>query len=268
MCLWIRVNDFIFGEILMQKIAIQELLEREYLKVNTPHPFSEGILLSNIESILGEYYFMSQYFPFIQSCAHTSIVKSCLVNRVPIPKNIEKTSVVGAFLSWDELGGHHKISKYGISALPSILDSNGFHSNILKKDITEKLNLSLPDRFSEETGEYLERLLERLGSNCIHERIANMVAFEINASYMITALYDSLKSLFKKEAQLLTYFEIHVGGDDPAEPYHMDMTSRLVDDSLNDLHSLNDFLDKFNSACLFHSKWMRSIKSNLKNNVA
>ena len=55
-----------------------------------------------------------------------------------------------------------------------------------------------------------------------------MVAFEKHANQMINSLWNSLASIHGLEKNSLQYFETHVGGDDPAEAYHVRMTQRLV----------------------------------------
>lgn len=55
-----------------------------------------------------------------------------------------------------------------------------------------------------------------------------MVAFETHAGQMIDALWKSISDLCHLDRDSLSYFRTHVGGADPAEPYHIKMTAESI----------------------------------------
>jgi hypothetical protein len=55
-----------------------------------------------------------------------------------------------------------------------------------------------------------------------------MLGFEMHANDMITALWESISTRYQVNKNKLAYFHTHVGGDDPAEAYHVLMTSELI----------------------------------------
>lgn len=55
------------------------------------------------------------------------------------------------------------------------------------------------------------------------------------------------------------YFRTHVGGSDPAEPYHIEMTERLVGDVVS--HEYRDnFINEFINGYALNYNWCNSIK--------
>ena len=174
---------------------------------------------------------------------------------------MELTSVVGNFLCWDETGGHAIIRKNGNKGLVKILDSeNTFHANLLKKDIVKLLGKGILPNYSEATSKYLLNLLRGLESANHIKRCAYMVSFENHAGIMIDALWQSLTNLFKIEKDDLIYFKTHVGGADPAEPYHIEMTEKMVAEIVS--LKTDDFADKFLEGYRLHYDWCQSIKEN------
>jgi hypothetical protein len=224
-----------------------------------PHPLSRGVDRDNVTQLLAEYFAMSEFFPYIQAGAHNAVVNRCLEKGEHVPDSCQATSVVGAFLCWDEFGGHSKILTGGLSALPKILDTSDFHAAMLKQNIEQVSPESLDCAYSPITQQYLKQLQQGLSAEDPVERVAYMVAFEMNAERMISGLYESLKNLFPLTINKLKYFEVHVGGDDPAEAYHIDTTSRLIASVVDDTNR-GHFLHCFSTACAINRDWCESIK--------
>lgn len=236
---------------------IKKAIETEF-KI---HPFSHGITIENVESVLAQYFAMSQAFPYLQAGAQKNMIIQAIENNSDIEKEFELTSVVGNFLCWDETGGHAVVRRFGNSGLPEILNtSKFFHSNMLRDDIKNLLGKSVSPKYSNAVSKYLKELLIGLESFDHITRCAYMVSFENHAGIMIDALWDSLSNLFKVDKNELLYFKIHVGGEDPAEPYHIQMTERMVTEIVN-LRDVDLFIDKFNEGYLLNFNFCKSIKN-------
>lgn len=210
----------------MSAIAeIDELLKERF----AVHPYIDGIGKDNVKYLLTNYLAMSQAFPYIQAGSQYGMIASAIRNGHDIPREFELTTVVGNFLSWDETGGHQALLAGGLPALPSILDAGKFHAHVLRKDIETLLGEEdvKPD-YGDATKQYLLGLMAGLSDFDHLVRLAHMIAFEKHAFVMIATLQDSLAKLFEVEREKLAYFEMHVGGDDPAEGYHVEMTESLI----------------------------------------
>ncbi|CAM2185762.1 hypothetical protein [Burkholderia cepacia] len=193
------------------------------------HPFRHVSSRAALEKIFPHYLAMSQAFPYLQAGAQVNAVLEAIQSNRPVARDFEITSVVGNFLCWDETGGAYVIERYGKQGLQSILDTGKwFHASLLKTDIEALTGSNATPDFSAPTGPYLTKLLAGLGSQSALERCANMVAFELHANAMIDALWESTSRCYGVDRQGLTYFQCHVGGDDPAEAYHVEMTRRMI----------------------------------------
>jgi hypothetical protein len=230
------------------------IIERKF----TPHPFSHGISRDNVEGVLREYLTMSAAFPYLQAGAHHRLISDHLARGEDIPESTELTGVVGSFLFWDELGGHAAVMEGGIAALPRILETERAHANMLRKDIEALLGKKLRQGYSRATRNYLSALEAGLGSPDPVERVAFMVAFEQHAGTMIEALWRSINAIFQPTDDLI-YFETHVGGDDPAEAYHIAMTTRMIE-RIVDSSETARFLESFYEAYRLNIDWCASIK--------
>jgi pyrroloquinoline quinone (PQQ) biosynthesis protein C len=90
-------------------------------------------------------------------------------------------------------------------------------------------------------------------------RLAHMVAFEMHAGEIVESIWNALKSLYPDiNNKDLLYFNIHVGGDDPAEAYHVDMTIRLLADIVSP-DDKEEFLSKFKAAYGLHIDWCNKL---------
>lgn len=58
----------------------------------------------------------------------------------------------------------------------------------------------------------------------------------------------------------LIYFKVHVGGLDPAEPYHIEMTERMVSEIVDDA-KIEEFVKEFIDAYALNYNWCEAIKS-------
>lgn len=116
--------------------------------------------------------------------------------------------------------------------------------------------------YSIPTVRYLTKLSQDLSNSDHVRRCAAMVAFEAHAESMISALWDSVSNLVQLPKDDLMYFKVHVGGDDPAETYHKQMTQQMIA-RLVPRHRLQDFLESFESCYKIHTEWCTAIKSPL-----
>ena len=146
-----------------------------------------------------------------------------------IAEEYEITSAVGNFLSWDETGGAYIIEKYGKAGLSKILDTRKcFHSNLLRQDLEKILGLKVSPDFSEPTKSYIFSVMQGFSNPNHVIRCANMVAFELHAKTIIEELWKGICKHFNCRADELIYFKTHVGDDDPAEEYHINMVYEMI----------------------------------------
>lgn len=224
------------------------------------HPFRKGVNHENLRQVLRAYYAMSMAFPYLQSGAYAGLAEDRIRKGDSFTKEDEHTFVVGAFLSFDETGGNYLLRKEGIEALPRLLETHRlFHASLLREDIVALLGEELKPDFSGPTGKYLLNLMKSLGAKDPVERAAAMVAFEMHAGEMIASLWDSLSRLFPEvRKESLAYFETHVGGDDPQEEYHKELTRRLTA-ALVPPDRVSDFGRFFAKFYRRNSDWCREI---------
>ena len=215
-------------------------------KIDFPeHPFRHISNEVNYEKLLANYLAMSQAFPYLQAGSQKEIIFQTINEDIPITEEVELTTVVGNFLSWDETGGLNLTLRQGLKGLPRLLETQRFHANLLKNDCALLFGRPLQLDYSTVTKTYLRELYQGLSSVCAVTRVAYMTSFENHANRMIEALWNSISNHFKIEKQQLIYFLAHVGGDDPAEAYHVEMTQKLINKIVTqDKQSL--FCEKFN----------------------
>lgn len=236
--------------------TINGIIEAEF----PVHPLSFGIDEHNVTAVLGDYLAMSQAFPFLQAGAQKNLILHSMEHNVDVAAQVELTAVVGSFLCWDETGGHAVVRQSGNPGLPSALNTKtNFHSNLLKKDIRRLLGADVLPNYSKKTKTYLSRLLLWLETYDHITRCACMVAFEAHAGIMIDALWGSLVRLYGVDKDELLYFKTHVGGADPAEPYHIEMTERMVSEIVPDTQ-MACFFDDFRESYALNYEWCAAIK--------
>ncbi|MDA9399888.1 hypothetical protein ACM42_01910 [Bradyrhizobium sp. CCBAU 25338] len=223
-----------------------------------PHPFASQMSQDQVASLLPEYLAMSQAFPYLQAGSQRDLIFDAMDQNRDLARDIELTSVVANFICWDETGGHGRILQGGKAALPDILLTEYFHSNLLRKDASQLLGRAILPNYSDRTKQYLHSLYAGLSSKDALVRCAYMVAFELHAADMIQSLWTSLVKTFKARPDDLEYFRVHVGGEDPAERYHGDMTGRLIG-KLVPAGSSDRFLDEFGRAYELSVQWCRDL---------
>jgi hypothetical protein len=206
-------------------IVIDQFLPSDH----SHHPYANISPDADYHFIMRNFFAMSQAFPYLQAGAQQPYIFKCMEENADIPVEVEMTSVVGNFLCWDETGGLYPTLAQGLKALPRILETHRFHANILRKDIEFIFGEALKPDYSQLTNHYLRSLFNKLSSFDHIERAANMISFEAHAEHMITALWESLCDRFQLIPKDLGYFNMHVGGDDPAEVYHVQMTQSLLE---------------------------------------
>jgi hypothetical protein len=243
--------------------SIRVKIEHEITKLYPEHPFVLGISQSNVQDVMWKYLAMSQAFPLIQSGAFLPLIKKSIVNNKELPEEFFKAFAVAMFLCNDEMGSHHILSNGGNRRLPEILKTEEqSHASLLKKDLLILFGNPPVPNFCPVTKQYLLTLSESLGSNDIVELVASMVAFETHANHMINAVWQRIGQLFPAiDKNSLEYFKIHVGGDDPAEAYHVQMTDRLIIEAKAESNS-DEFVKKVLRYYDLNATWCQNICQN------
>lgn len=222
------------------------------------HPFSDIPEKTNLDNLLLNFLAMSQAFPYIQAGTQRDLSLHYIEKNKSIPRHIELTTVVANFLCWDETGGLNLTLASGLKSLPRILETKRFHSNLLKKDIEMILGKDVEPQYSDTTKTYLDELYNKLADVCPITRTAYMVGFEMHADDMISALWDSVSAKHDVDKNKLAYFYTHVGGDDPAEAYHVLMTSKLIEELVpKDRHK--EFANKTADAYRLNHDWCQAL---------
>lgn len=210
---------------------IATLLRQEF----PTHPFEEPLAAERFTSLLAEYLGMSVAFPYLQAGAQQATIMEHVIQDTDVSLDEEITLAVGAFLVADETGVNATLLTEGLPGLPGVLDTRvRFHSALLRKDIGHILGHEVRATYSPPTQTYLLRLAAGLASPDAVQRVAMMVSFEAHAERMITGLWDRISEQFDVRKDDLVYFSTHVGGDDPAEAYHVAMTSNMINRTVTD----------------------------------
>ena len=210
--------------------AIIEELNRQIGERFPDHPFRNGVNKDNFETVIAEYLAMSIAFPFIQAGAIHETYKAALCAGGDTDKNAEITGAIGAYLVWDEVGGHKLTLERGNDGLLQLpATRRNYHAHWLRRDIRTLLGRDVPPHRSAATTRYLDELLGGLSDARRNRNVAYMIGFECHAQKMISALWDAVCSSFSlPHDERLIYFWGHVGGDEPAEDVHVEMTRMMV----------------------------------------
>jgi hypothetical protein len=194
------------------------------------HPLRNGVNKANFETVIANYLAMSVAFPFIQAGAIHETYKAALRARGDTDKNAEITAALGAFLVWDEVGGHKLTLEKGNKGLLQLASTRrNYHAHWLRSDIRTILGKDVQPSRSAVTTRYLDELLGGLSDVRRNRNLAYMIGFESHAEEMINALWDAVCSSFDlPRDERLAYFWGHVGGDAPAEAVHVEMTRMMV----------------------------------------
>ncbi|WP_024508510.1 GFA family protein [Bradyrhizobium sp. ARR65] len=223
-----------------------------------PHPFAAEMSKDQLALLLPEYLAMSQAFPHLQAGSQKDLVFDAISRNRDLPRHVELTSAVANFICWDETGGHSLVLQGGNAALSRILDTEHSHSKLLRNDASRLLGRDIHPNYGTTTRRYLRILYEGLSAKDPLVRCAYMVAFELHADEMIQQLWATLVKAFDVPADDLEYFRVHVGGQDPAEKYHGEMTSGLIS-KLVPADSVARFLDEFGRAYLVNREWCQTL---------
>ncbi|BBC02307.1 hypothetical protein BE61_77700 [Bradyrhizobium elkanii USDA 61] len=222
------------------------------------HPFAAEMSKRQVASLLPEYLAMSQAFPYLQAGSQKDLIFDAMRRNRDLPRDVELTSVVANFICWDETGGYGRVLRGGKTALPDILATEDFHSNLLRKDASRLLGRTIQPNYSATTKRYLHSLYAGLSAKDPVVRCAYMVAFELHAAEMIQSLWTTLVKTFDAQSDDLEYFRTHVGGVDPAEKYHGEMTTRLIREVVP-ADGNRRFLDEFDRAYRLSLQWCRDL---------
>lgn len=223
------------------------------------HPFTHIQDKEQLEVLLPEYLAMSLAFRYLQAAAQKDVIFDAIQENRSVPEEIELMNVVGNFLTWDESGGNGLLLSQGKAGLPNILDTQRlFHSNILRTDAAKILGYSISPNFSPVTQHYLNTLYQGLASTDPIRRCAYMIAFELHAASMIDSLWGAITAITNLPRKELRYFDLHVGEDDPAEKYHVEMALRLIE-LVVPPHKHDRFLAEFRAAYQLNFEWCHAL---------
>ncbi|QRK10891.1 hypothetical protein JQX13_12945 [Archangium violaceum] len=215
----------------------------------------------NVRPLLQNFLALSQAFPYLLAGAQKELIFDAMENDRDVPVEVEITSVVGNYLCWDETGGHFTLTRHGISGLPRILETHKtFHANHLRRYIERLVGTAKPS-YSPVTREYLTDLYEGLSNSSALERCATLAAFALHGHRLVNGLWRSLTASYpdvQKEEQ--SYFLIHVGEDDPAEPYHIALTSGMLERLVPPAQQ-EEFLERFEVRYARNVAWCRAIRT-------
>ncbi len=210
--------------------ALIDELSRRIAERFPDHPFRSGVSKQNFESVSSDYLAMSIAFPFIQAGAMHATYKAALSAGGDTDRNAEITGAIGAYLVWDEVGGHKltlESGSHGLLQLPAT--RRNYHAHWLRKDLRAILGKDVRPHRSAATARYLDELLDGLSDARGNRNVAFMIGFECHAQEMICALWDAICSSFDlRRDERLVYFWGHVGGESPAEAVHVEMTRMMV----------------------------------------
>jgi hypothetical protein len=85
-----------------------------------------------------------------------------------------------------------------------------------------------------------------------------MVAFELHASALIESLWSTVARTTGLPRDELAYFKLHMGGDDPAEKYHVELTQELIA-RIVPPGDRERFLTEFRNAYRLNFDWCRAL---------
>lgn len=222
------------------------------------HPFADSLDLARLEDILPDYFGMSQGFRYVIAAAQKDVLFEAMSENKGLSREVELMNAVANFLMWDETGGIALNLSESKQRLPDILDLSRLHSELLRTDAEQILGHTIVPQFSPVTRRYLTELYRGLGSTDVVVRCAHMVAFELHAGAMIDALWGSIAAVSALPREQLQYFALHVGGDDPAEVYHVEVTQRLIEHVVPPSQR-ERFRASFLSAYALHIDWCRAL---------
>jgi hypothetical protein len=238
----------------------ENLLQEVVSEICPQHPFEQQVAGEQLENLISQYYAMSQAFPHLQAGSQKALYDHYVEKEGKIPVDVEITTAVGAFLCADETGVLYAL-RGGIAGLPDILNTRGFHANMLDDDIEKILGKKIAPDYSSQTRKYLDKLFAGLSSPNRIRRVATMVAFEAHAERMITGLWGIVTRLTGVAKDNLDYFRTHVGGDDPAETYHVQTTTEMIA-KLVSAKERQKFIEAFKEAYSLNVEWCRLIAGN------
>jgi hypothetical protein len=222
------------------------------------HPFATALDLPRLEKLLPDYLAMSQGFRYVLAAAQKDAFFDAMSENRGVSDKIEMMNSVANFLMWDETGGCDLNLAESKSKLPELLDLRRLHSELLRADAEKLLGHPITPHFSAATHRYLTALYRGLASTDEVVRCAHMVAFELHAGAMIDSLWASIASVTTVPPDELRYFAMHVGGNDPAELYHVEMTQRLID-RVVPASRRESFRASFLDAYAIHVNWCRAL---------
>lgn len=192
------------------------------------HPYSEIRSSEQLGAVFPDFIGLSHGFRYIIAGAQKQAIVDAMNANGGVPEHIELMNAVANMLTWDETGGMDLLASKGKSALPEILDVKRMHSSLLREDAQKILGYPVSPQYAHITRELLRSLYHGFAASDPIVRCAYMVAFEFHAGVIIDALWQAVSSVSELSCEELAYFKLHVGGDDPSEKYHIEMTQRLI----------------------------------------
>lgn len=230
------------------------------------HPFSLGVNKENFFDLMSQYVAMSVAFPYIQAGAIHNSYRLSMQKHGKINNNVRTTAAVGAFLVWDEFGGHELVLSQGPEALPKLIQADhNFHSALLIQDVGNLMESNFEEVVPNDlTSKYLDRLLMGLSDPDSNNNVAHMLAFERHANAMITSLFDSIKRLFgANKAAQLPYFSAHVGCESKGEAVHVATTGAMIDNLIPESKE-TEFIERCLAAYELNYEWCSDLTKPIK----
>lgn len=235
-------------------------LDQSISRLYPEHPFGRGIDRESFSELMGQYAAMSVAFPYIQSGAIYRAYRRSL-GQSARKDNVQISAAVGAFLTWDEFGGHELIMRHGSNGLLGLTEVNrNFHSAMLIADMRKLTGAGFTEALPDQrTANYLDRLFDGLSDPAGNRNIAHMLAFERHAFAMITALYKTIQILFGPKASGgLDYFQAHIGSDSSGEAVHIAMTGKMIEKLIRPDEEA-DFVEECLAAYAINHEWCASL---------
>ncbi len=235
-------------------VELESLVSRTF----GAHPFVTPLDKKRLDQLLPDYLGMSQGFRYVIAAAQKDAFFEAMSEGHGVTEQVEVMNAVANFLMFDETGGVDLGLDTNKHRLPELLLLSRMHSELLRADAEKILGHAIVPHFGAVTQSYLRALYRGLASTDVVVRCAHMVAFELHAGVMIDALWGTIAKVTDLPRDALRYFALHVGGEDPAEVYHVQMTQRLIK-RVVPASQRERFRASFLDAYSIHVEWCRAL---------
>lgn len=223
-----------------------------------PHPFTVPFDRERLDLLLPDFLGISHGFRYVMAAAQKDAFFEAMREGSGVSEKIEAMNSVANFLMFDETGGVDLGLNVNKERLPELLNLSRMHSELLRADAEKILGRPIAPHYSRVTQDYINALYRGLGSTDVVVRCAHFVAFELHAGAVLDALWASIARITGLPREELRYFALHVGGDDPAEVYHVQLTQHLIK-RVVPASQRERFKAAFIEAYSLHVEWCRAL---------